>query len=260
MSGDDRLRVAVVYDNYTHDPRLGTGWGFAALVEYAGDVVLFDTGADAPTLLANLSTVPVDLESIDGVVLSHAHADHTGGLEGLLRAGAQPVVYLLPSFPRELEREISRFTVVVEEAGSCTVADRISTTGDVGDGIPEQGLFVDTGRGLVLVTGCAHPGVTRLVSRAATLTGRPVHLVLGGFHLRHSSRDEVRAVIAELRALGVERVAPCHCTGDSAIEMFAVEYGENFVRAGVGLVMSVVGTAPSRSAPATDVRATGKER
>jgi 7,8-dihydropterin-6-yl-methyl-4-(beta-D-ribofuranosyl)aminobenzene 5'-phosphate synthase len=250
MSAVDSLRVTVVYDNYSNDPGLETAWGFAALLEYGGDVVLFDTGADAATLLANLRALSVDPGSIDVVVLSHAHADHTGGLEGLLRTGARPIVYLLPSFPPEFKGRIRDFTAVVEAVGNRTVSDRISTTGALDGGIPEQGLFVDAGPGLVVVTGCAHPGVTRLVSRATALTGRPVHLLLGGFHLRHSDGEEVRSVIAELRALGVERLAPCHCTGDSAIEMFAVEYGESFVRAGVGLVMTVVGTAAPRPAPA----------
>jgi SAM-dependent methyltransferase len=56
-----------------------------------------------------------------------------------------------------------------------------------------------------------------------------VHLVLGGFHLGHHRPEQLRAVIAEFRRLGVERVAPCHCTGELAIEMFAAEYGESFI-------------------------------
>jgi 7,8-dihydropterin-6-yl-methyl-4-(beta-D-ribofuranosyl)aminobenzene 5'-phosphate synthase len=72
-----------------------------------------------------------------------------------------------------------------------------------------------------------------------SLRDASVHLVLGGFHLRQSGPDQLRSLIAEFRRLGVEKVAPSHCSGDPAIEMFAAEYGDDFIRGGAGLVLSV---------------------
>jgi 7,8-dihydropterin-6-yl-methyl-4-(beta-D-ribofuranosyl)aminobenzene 5'-phosphate synthase len=233
----DSLRLTVLYDNYSHDPRLETGWGFAALLEHDGHAVLFDTGADGDALLGNLRALSIDPRSIDAVVLSHAHADHTGGLEMLLATGVRPTVYLLPSFPESFKRRIGSLTTVVETEAGQNIGDRIFTTGELDGGIPEQALIVETDRGLLVVTGCAHPGVARLVARAMALRNQAAHLVLGGFHLRRSAPEELRALIAEFRRLGVEGVAPCHCTGDRAIEMFAAEYGESFIRAGAGLVI-----------------------
>jgi len=63
--------------------------------------------------------------------------------------------------------------------------------------------------------------------------------VLGGYHLRSTGPDQLRALIAEFRRLGIEKVAPTHCTGDPAIEMFAAEYGDDFIRAGAGLVIDI---------------------
>jgi 7,8-dihydropterin-6-yl-methyl-4-(beta-D-ribofuranosyl)aminobenzene 5'-phosphate synthase len=241
MRRGDSLRITVVYDNYRLDPRLESGWGFSALLEYHGHAVLFDTGADGPTLLVNLKTLSIEPRVIEAVVLSHAHGDHIGGLDGLLETGARPTVYLLPSFPEAFKRRIgSRVTVIETEPGQ-HIGAGISTTGALDDGIPEQALIAETGEGLVVVTGCAHPGVARLVARAESLSGQPVHLVLGGFHLRDSRPDQLRTVIAEFRRLGVERVAPCHCTGDRAIEVLAGEYGADFTRAGVGLVIAIAG-------------------
>jgi 7,8-dihydropterin-6-yl-methyl-4-(beta-D-ribofuranosyl)aminobenzene 5'-phosphate synthase len=62
-------------------------------------------------------------------------------------------------------------------------------------------------------------------------------MVVGGFHLLHLSDDEVRKVIAELKELGVDRVAPTHCTGERAIEIFRQEYGDGFTRGGTGRVL-----------------------
>jgi 7,8-dihydropterin-6-yl-methyl-4-(beta-D-ribofuranosyl)aminobenzene 5'-phosphate synthase len=233
----DSLRLTVLYDNYSHDPRLETGWGFAALLEQDGHAVLFDTGADGDALLGNLRALSIDPRSIDAVALSHAHADHAGGLERLLATGVRPTVYLLPSFPERFKRQVGSLTTVVETEAGQYISDGISTTGGLDVGIPEQALIVETRQGLLVVTGCAHPGVARLVARGMALRNQAAYLVLGGFHLSRSTPEELRALIAEFRRLGVESVAPCHCTGDRAIEMFAAEYGESFRRAGAGLVI-----------------------
>ena len=60
-------------------------WGFAALVEADGRRLLFDTGARPETVLTNAAELGVDLAGITDVVLSHNHADHTGGLLSLRR-------------------------------------------------------------------------------------------------------------------------------------------------------------------------------
>jgi 7,8-dihydropterin-6-yl-methyl-4-(beta-D-ribofuranosyl)aminobenzene 5'-phosphate synthase len=86
----------------------------------------------------------------------------------------------------------------------------------------------------VVVTGCAHPGVAEMVAQAKELSGEPVYLVLGGFHLGSQDDAQIEAIIASFREMGVAKVAPCHCTGDRAIAMFEAEYGDDFIRAGVG--------------------------
>ncbi|MEJ2215283.1 MAG: MBL fold metallo-hydrolase [Gemmatimonadota bacterium] len=235
----DSVRITVVYDNHGYTPGLRTGWGLAVLVAAHGHVVLFDTGADGPTLLANMRALSIDPRVIDAVVLSHAHADHTGGLDGLLDTGVRPTVYLLASFPEDFKRHLRSRVRVVEVDASRNVLDGVSTTGDLDGAIPEQALIVETAQGLVVITGCAHPGVARMVARVRSRRTEPVHLVLGGFHLRDSGRQQIQAVITEFGRLGVERVAPCHCTGDRAIEMFAAAYGADFIRAGVGLAIAI---------------------
>jgi 7,8-dihydropterin-6-yl-methyl-4-(beta-D-ribofuranosyl)aminobenzene 5'-phosphate synthase len=230
------MRITTVYDNETLDPKLASAWGFACLV---GDDLLFDTGGDSRRLLSNLKRMGIDPIGIGTVVLSHAHGDHTGGLGGLLSTGVRPTVYVPRSFPRRFRADVRALTKLVEVQGPVEIRPGIHTTGEVGRGIVEQALAVETADGLIVVTGCAHPGVVEMVRRAKESVGGGVALVIGGFHLGSAGRRQVERVITDFRDLGVRKVAPCHCTGDRAIRMFAEEYQNDFVKVGVGRVITV---------------------
>jgi 7,8-dihydropterin-6-yl-methyl-4-(beta-D-ribofuranosyl)aminobenzene 5'-phosphate synthase len=233
------LTITIVYNNIPGDPRLTTDWGSGAYIEYHGRVVLFDTGTNGQILLQNMKTLALDPAGVQYVVLSHAHQDHTRGLSAVLAVSARPPVYLLAAFGDPFIEQTRRVTEVVEATPGLEITANILTTGEVPGGIPEQALVIRTGRGLVVVTGCAHPGIVRMVERAMELTGEPVYLVMGGFHLRDASQAEIKAILADFRRIGVQKVAPSHCTGERAIAMFAAEYGENFLPGGVGSVISV---------------------
>jgi len=230
------MRFATVYDNTSLYPRLVSRWGFSCLVD--GDL-LFDTGGDGRTLLSNMTKMGIDPAGITTVVLSHAHGDHTGGLGGLLETGVRPTVYVPRSFPARFKADVRSLTTLVEVHGPVEIRPGIHTTGEVGRGLVEQALAVETGDGLVVVTGCAHPGVVKMVRRAKESAGGKVYLVMGGFHLGGMSRRRIEQIIADFRQLGVQKVAPCHCTGDRAIRVFAEEYGRDFIENGVGLVLDI---------------------
>jgi len=233
--------ITILFDNVAYDRRLRSGWGFSALVEYGGETVLFDTGADGRTLLANMRTLGVDPAGVRQVVLSHAHTDHTGGLIDFLAASSRPTVFLLSTFGSAYVRGVRSLTTVTETAPGTEIAPGIFTTGRVSGSVAEQALAIRTPKGLVVVTGCAHPGIDRMVKAAMDLSGEPVYMVVGGFHLADSSRARITAVLEALRSLGVRKVAPSHCTGEPATAMFAAEYGPDFVRSGLGRVIPLDG-------------------
>ncbi len=233
------MKFTIVYDNRSLYPHLVPKWGFSCLV---GDDLLFDTGGDGRTLLSNMARMGIDLAAIETVVLSHAHGDHTGGLAGLLGTGVRPTVYVPRSFPARFKAGVRALTTLVEVREPVEIRPGIHTTGEVGRGIVEQALAVETGEGLIVVTGCAHPGVVKMVRRAVgARLPRPLrpYLVLGGFHLGGASKRQVERIIADFRDLSVQKAAPCHCTGDRAIGIFAEKYGEDFVRVGVGCVITI---------------------
>jgi 7,8-dihydropterin-6-yl-methyl-4-(beta-D-ribofuranosyl)aminobenzene 5'-phosphate synthase len=228
------VSFTIIYDNNRYDERLRTAWGFSCLVETGEATVLFDTGGDGPTLMGNMTELDIDPQAIDAVVLSHAHGDHTGGLGGLLDTGARPTVYVPSAFSAAFKDGVRAHTELVEVTGPVEILPGIHTTGELGSGIIEQALALETAEGLVVVTGCAHPGVADMVRRAKESVGGEVYLVMGGFHLGSASPRQIEAIIAEFRDLGVQNVAPCHCTGDQARQMFADAFGDAYTPAGVG--------------------------
>ena len=236
------LRITIVYDNTTFDARLTPEWGFAAWIEYGGYTLLFDTGGDGSILLGNMALLGLDPLQIDVVVLSHNHGDHTGGLNALLDTGVRPVVYAPGAFPAAFETELVEVTTAAE------ILPGVHTTGQLGD-IAEQSLVVETPEGMVLITGCAHPGIRYIMRKARSIVEGDITLVLGGFHLRGAGRGEIERIIAAFRMYGVERAAPAHCTGPTAMTMFAEAYGEDYVETGVGRTIVIGAEEEGGKAP-----------
>ena len=131
---------------------------------------------------------------------------------------------------------MSRTAEVIEVTRGIKISEDIYSTGEMGRSIREQSLIIDTAQGLVVVTGCAHPGIVEIVDQAHGMFAKPVNLVLGGFHLGSKNKNEIGTILQDFRRIGVQQVAPSHCTGERAIAMFAEEYGEDYIQAGAGKV------------------------
>jgi 7,8-dihydropterin-6-yl-methyl-4-(beta-D-ribofuranosyl)aminobenzene 5'-phosphate synthase len=229
------LILTILYDNNAYDERLETAWGFSCLVQGVEKTILFDTGGDGALLLRNMQTRGINPGTVDVVVISHVHGDHVGGLAGFLRENPTATVYLPQSFPASIKNAIKEAGAgLVEVYEPVEICEHVSSTGELGNGIKEQSLVIETAQGLVVITGCAHPGVVNIVRQAKELTGDQVHLVLGGFHLGGASRAMIKGIIDEFQRMGVQRVAPCHCSGDLARSLFEEAYGAGFTPAGVG--------------------------
>jgi 7,8-dihydropterin-6-yl-methyl-4-(beta-D-ribofuranosyl)aminobenzene 5'-phosphate synthase len=230
----ENMRLTIVYDNNAYDPRLRTQWGFGCWIEYGDKVVLFDTGGDGAVLLSNMSQLGLDPQDIDVVVLSHIHGDHTGGMGALLGTGVRPEVYVPVTFPTNYKNQLRQLVTLHEVSGPQDILPGVYSTGKMGVSIPEQGLMLQTERGVVVITGCAHPGIASMVQQAKDVMQDDIRLVLGGFHLGGASAAQVQQICDTFRELGVQKVAPCHCTGDEAMRIFASEFGDAYLKAGVG--------------------------
>jgi 7,8-dihydropterin-6-yl-methyl-4-(beta-D-ribofuranosyl)aminobenzene 5'-phosphate synthase len=195
--------------------------------------VLFDTGGSGNILLNNMSLLGINGSQIDSIVISHQHGDHINGLEAV--AGLNEAAVYLPAAFSESVKALYRAQNRLKEVNGWTkIAQGIYLTGEIGGSIVEQALVVETAHGLVVVTGCAHPGIVEIVHQVRD--HGEVYLVMGGFHLGENSTGQIQAVIDALKDLGVQKVAPSHCTGSLAIQLFHNAYGEDFLRSGVGAI------------------------
>jgi 7,8-dihydropterin-6-yl-methyl-4-(beta-D-ribofuranosyl)aminobenzene 5'-phosphate synthase len=236
----NELTITIVHDNNPGVESLKMAWGFSALVTGPDKTILFDTGSDGSLLLENMTRLQIDPSRIDLVVLSHVHKDHTGGLTGLLQANPRVQVLLPHVFParfKEAARGLG--ATVVEISGPQEVCRNVYTTGVLGRRVKEQALVFRTQRGLVVLTGCAHPGIARILKRIQGLHEESILLVAGGFHLEWVTKWQVETIVAAFRACGVRYVAPTHCSSDKARQLFRQDYGPGFIEAGVGKAIAL---------------------
>ncbi|MFC1927585.1 MBL fold metallo-hydrolase [Chloroflexota bacterium] len=188
------MRITVVYDNEIGSVGLRKGHGFSAVIEDGGvPPLLFDTGADGPTLLHNMKELNIDPWDIGTIVISHAHDDHTGGLSEMLSINEVAELYLPSSFKRAFPGR-----KVTEVKGPVQIRENIFSTGEL-EGV-EQSLALKTAKGVFVLTGCAHSGMERILAAAAKFGD--LYGIAGGFHGFHDFK----------LFKGLSLICPCHCT------------------------------------------------
>jgi len=229
------ITLISVYDNYQVNPDLTTAWGFGCIIKTPQELILFDTGGNSEILLSNMEKLGINPASIKKVVVSHIHGDHVGGLEGFLERNSNVTVFIPSSFPQSIKNMITqKGAKLVEISAPGKISDFVYTTGELYGPPKEQSLIIDSKKGLVIITGCAHPGIVNIVKKAKELMKKDkLYLVLGGFHHPPIS------CVKEFKELGVEKVAPSHCTGDLVREAFKREYEEDFIEYGVGKIIEI---------------------
>ena len=194
------MKLTIVYDDHSERPELRADRGFSCLIE-SGDApaVLFDTGARGSILRHNLAALGIDLSTIGTVVISHRHPDHTGGLGTVIEDGGDVEVFVPPSLvtPESFMMGIAAARVT-RVTGPIEIRAGIFTTGEL-FGV-EQSLVIATGKGRVVVVGCAHPGLDRILDAASGFG--EVWGLIGGLHGFHDFR----------RLDPFSLVCPCHCT------------------------------------------------
>src|SRR5947207_10873791 len=219
-------QITVLYDAFGQASAMQKDWGYAAFIEYGGKRILFDTGNNPDILAQNAKAKDVDLSKLDFVVMSHRHGDHMGGLAYLLKVNPKVKIYApkegfgvygadLPSTfyrkdpsllaeqryyggaPPDTMRFGSawpgaNFQLVdktVEIASGIHLISLVSDkTGTME--LRELSLAINTPDGLVLVVGCSHPGIDKILEAASTINSR-IHLIAGGLHLVAASDPDI---------------------------------------------------------------------
>ncbi|MBT3385289.1 MAG: MBL fold metallo-hydrolase [Prolixibacteraceae bacterium] len=228
----------VVYNNLSFETDLQSDWGFAAWIEIGKKVILFDTGTKSKILQQNLKKLKFNPEVVSAIVISHEHYDHTGGLETMLEK-VQPGthVYLPNNFDEKLLTKFENLIFEFNE-GFAKIADNIWVSNlfqNMENRILEQALIIEKNNEIIVITGCAHPGIVEMCTKIKEYFPRKkIELVTGGFHLRGMSVNKVKEISDQLKLLAIEKVAPSHCTGQQSIDVFKEEWKDNYVTLNLG--------------------------
>ena len=270
-----KTRITVLYDAFGENSAMQKDWGYAALVEYGGKRILFDTGNNPDILAQNAKAKGIDFSKLDFVVMSHRHGDHMGGLGYVLSVNPKVPIYApresfgvygadLPStfyrkdpslgpeqryyngtppdvlrfgsaWPRANFRLVDKNTDITPEIHLVTlVSDKPGTLE-----LRELSLVINSSEGLVIVVGCSHPGIDKIVESATAISPR-IHFIAGGFHLVVAPDQDIEKVVTALHGrFKVEYVAPGHCTGEPAFSALKRAFGDHYVFAGLGTTLTI---------------------
>lgn len=214
------MKLTVIYDNDLLRKDLKPDWGFSCLVETNETLkVLFDTGFKPSILIGNMEKLGINPKTINFVVISHPHLDHTGGLKDFLRLNSKATVYVPQSFPEFLEN-----VKMVKVKNSLKISENLIIVEDSKEF--EQFLLAKTSKGYILITGCSHPGLEKIIFEASKF-GK-IFGVVGGFHGFNDFK------VLE----NISFVCPCHCTIHK--KEIAKIFPEKYVECGVGKVLEIV--------------------
>ncbi|MDH4271450.1 MAG: MBL fold metallo-hydrolase [Candidatus Aminicenantes bacterium] len=249
-AGADSLVLTVLYNNTSASDSVIADHGFSCLLEMGGHSYLFDAGRVPDKFMANVRGLGVDCSKVKKVIVSHIHDDHMGGIFELLASCVKPALYLPFSYPQSasephtdrsdsdylalLKRLKPSVSKIIQRKDGGEIGEGIYTTGMIEDQSYEQALLVPTTKGLVVLTGCAHPGILEIVKRARELMRQDVYFVMGGFHLTSTDPARVKTIARELRTL-TKYIGPCHCTGEKAEAIFKDVFKDDYVDIRAGM-------------------------
>jgi 7,8-dihydropterin-6-yl-methyl-4-(beta-D-ribofuranosyl)aminobenzene 5'-phosphate synthase len=274
-SAPTQAQITILYDAFGKSSDMQKDWGYAALVEYGGKRILFDTGNNPDVLAHNAQAKGIDLSRLDFVVMSHRHGDHMGGLSYVLKVNPTVKIYApkesfgvygadlsstfyrkdasLPPEQRYYDGappDIMRFGSAWPGANfqlvdkNTEIAPDIHLIALVSDKpgtleLRELSLAISTPEGIVIVVGCSHPGIEKIVAAASTINPR-VHLIAGGFHLVTAGDSDIdRTVTALHDQFKVDYIAPGHCTGEPAFTALRKAFSDRYLFAGLGTALSL---------------------
>lgn len=227
--------LIIVYNNIASDNNLRCDWGYSAWIEIGDEIVLFDTGAKPGILAQNFKKLNLNPEKISVIAISHGHYDHIGGIESVLSKLKKKTKVYLPGDPETNFKESYPDLKFMVNNKYQKIAKNVWLTKVFQNNIPEQALIIENKKKIIMITGCAHPGIVVMCESVRKyFPNKKMELLTGGFHLRGVSEKEVEKISNELKQLGIEKIAPSHCTGDQSIQILKDTWNKKFIPLNLG--------------------------
>ncbi len=248
-----RLEILPLYEAASLDEGYIGGHGVSYLIRTDSATILMDVG-DNPGKLApapfdqNMQALGIGWDEIDALVISHLHPDHLGGVDAWRQntialgdaaeaAGDLPVYVPSPmKFPGAiLATEPASISPDAATTGAVPYLELFPVSLFTPKG-GEQALVVNVaGQGLVLITGCGHPTLERLVARAEALYGQPVIGVVGGLHYLEADAQTLAAHIQFLQSRQPRLVALSpHDSGPGVLAAFRSAFPQAYQEVSIG--------------------------
>lgn len=270
------MYAKILIDNISKD-ELKSEWGLSVYIEAGDRKILLDTGKSS-CFLDNAVMAGIDLKAVDAGVLSHAHYDHSDGMDAFFMVNDKAKFYLRESAAENcyhkllirgkyigikrgvLESFGERFEYV---SGDYKLFDGIWLIPHKTEGLDklgkaskmyvkkghrlvpddfshEQSLVIETEQGLVIFSSCSHGGADNIINEIkATFPDREINTIVGGFHLFDKSGSEVRALAKRVKETGIAHVITGHCTGQRAYHILKEELGDGVLQIYSGLEIRV---------------------
>lgn len=237
------MEIKILFNDKAINNNFSIGWGLSLLI---GEHILFDTGEKGDYLIRNIREMGIDLYQIGSIVISHDHWDHTGGLWGLLKQRRGVRVFACPHFSPEFMKRVRDFGGnLIEVKGFLEVVKNVFVTGEIegtykGMFLPEQAVVIKTEKGLTVITGCAHPGILKILDAVKErFADEKLYLIFGGFHLKDSDKRLINMIAERMKEMDIEKVGPMHCTGEDAEAIFKKIYNDNSISIKAGQTITV---------------------
>jgi 7,8-dihydropterin-6-yl-methyl-4-(beta-D-ribofuranosyl)aminobenzene 5'-phosphate synthase len=210
-------------------------WGLSLFIE-VGDVrILFDSGHKG-TFAQNAAALGVDLDTADFIVLSHHHWDHTGGLrfrkfESKKRLITHPRVPetvkaeqsldLATDFELTTTAEPLEFSPGIHYLGEIPRQTDFEKGAYQDDPMPDDSaIAIQTEKGMIIVTGCSHAGISNISEHAKKVTGQDIYGAIGGFHLFKDDPAAIEGSIKYFKNESPSFLFPMHCVDHAAMSAF----------------------------------------
>ena len=230
------MKIQIIVNGSTKWQRFIKRWGLAILI---GEDILFDTFGEPKFFINQIKKKQIEINKLKHIVLSHEHWDHITGLWPILEINPQVTVYLGKHFSADFKKKIQATkATMVEIDKSVQIKENIFTTPEFysfynGAPLYESSLVIKTLKGLILLTGCAHPGLEKMIDSVLKQFNQNIYMLIGGFHLNESYDYEIKKVIQYLHQKGVQKIMPLHCTGKLAEQLMSRSFEDNFINGGI---------------------------
>lgn len=254
------MKTTILIDNIEANNCIAE-WGLSFLIEYKDKKILLDTGA-SNNFISNVEKLGLDLKDVDFAVLSHAHFDHSDGMDAFFEINNKAPFYVQKSskencfskslFIRKyigikkgiLDQYKNRIIYVDNIMNVCEgvkiighsslnlekigIKERMylkTLNGWIPDNFShEQSLVFECKDGIVVFNSCSHGGLLNIISEVRKeYPNKKILAYFGGLHLYNKTKKEIIELANNIKDCDIEKIYTGHCTGDKAFNILKEE-------------------------------------